>query len=116
MSNNSNRFIINNNDQFGYNKKNLDKDINFNRVAFIFFVFFIISIIYSIHLIHLGSNKSDLPNNNHIKITNKLHRADILDRNGSFLAKSVSSIDIGINPIEVIDQKKIIIKFKIYFS
>ena len=115
MSNNPNRFTINNNDQFGYNKKNLDKGINFNRVAFIFFVFFIISIIYSIHLIHLGSKKSDLPNNNYIKTTNKLHRADILDRNGYFLAKSVSSIDIGINPTEVIDQKKLLLNLRYIF-
>ena len=32
----------------------------------------------------------------------------IVDRNGNFLAKTVSSIDIGINPTETIDQKKLL--------
>ena len=105
MSNNLDRFILyNDNDEFEYNKKKLDIDIKFNRVAFIFFVFFIISIIYSIHLIHLGSRKGNVINNIQPKIINKLHREDIIDRNGNYLAKTVSSIDIGINPAEVIDQ------------
>ena len=98
-------FLYNDNDDFKYNNNRSDLNIKFNRIAFIFFFFFIISIIYSIHLIHLGSRKSDLSNNNQSKIINKLHRADIVDRNGSFLAKTVSSIDIGINPVEIIDQK-----------
>ena len=106
MSDNLDKFILyNNNDDFKYNKNKSDLDIKFNRIAFIFFFFFIISIIYSIHLIHLGSRKSDLSNDNQRKIINKLNRADIVDRNGSFLAKTVSSIDIGINPVEIINQK-----------
>ena len=116
MMNNSNKFILyDNKDEFEYNKRKADLNIKFNRVSFIFFVFFIISIIYSIHLIHLGSRKSDLPNNNQFKISNKLHRADIVDRNGSFLAKTVSSIDIGINPVEVIDQKKLLLNLGFIF-
>ena len=39
-----------------------------------------------------------------------LNDADIVDRNGNFLAKTVSSIDIGINPAEIIDHKKLLIK------
>jgi cell division protein FtsI (penicillin-binding protein 3) len=114
--NNSNRFILyDDKDEFEYNKNKEDLDIKFNRVSFIFFVFFIISIIYSIHLIHLGSRKSDLSNSNQLKITNKLHRADIVDRNGSFLAKTVSSIDIGINPVDVIDQKKLLLNLGYIF-
>ncbi len=114
--NNSNKFILyDNKDEFEYNKCKADLNIKFNRVSFIFFVFFIISIIYSIHLIHLGSRKSDLPNSNQFKISNKLHRADIVDRNGSFLAKTVSSIDIGINPVEVIDQKKLLLNLGFIF-
>ena len=106
MSKNFNRFVLyNNEDEFDYVKKETDVNIKFNRVAFIFFVFFIISIIFSIHLIHLGSRKSNTIKNDQPKIINKLHREDIVDRNGNFLAKTVSSIDIGINPIEIIDQK-----------
>jgi cell division protein FtsI (penicillin-binding protein 3) len=113
---NKNKFVLyDNNDEFKYNISKINIDIKFNRVAFIFFVFFIISVIYSIHLIHLGSRKSDLSNNNQPKIINKLLRADIVDRNDNFLAKTVSSIDIGINPVEIIDQKKLLLNLGYIF-
>tara|TARA_B100000902_G_scaffold378771_1_gene412359 strand:+ start:1238 stop:2920 length:1683 start_codon:yes stop_codon:yes gene_type:complete len=115
MENNS-RFILeeNNNDfQFGKNKSNLE--IEFNRVAFIFFVFFIISLIYSIHLVHLGSRKSDEKINNQSITVNQNKRADIIDNNGSFLAKTVSSIDIGINPSDIINEKKLLLNLKLIF-
>jgi len=116
MRNNLNKFNLHNTrNEFEYNKNKLYLYIKFNRVAFIFFIFFIISIIYSIHLIHLGSRKSDAIKNNQPKIINKLHRADIVDRNGDFLAKTVSSIDIGINPEEVIDQKKLLLNLGYIF-
>ena len=116
MGNNFDRFILfKKNDNFEYNKNKLDIDIRFNRIAFIFFIFFIISIIYSIHLIHLGSRKSDLSDSGQSKIINKLHRADIVDINGSFLAKTVSSIDIGINPVEIINQKKLLLNLGYIF-
>ena len=87
--------------EFSYERSKTNLNIEFNRIAFIFFVFFVISLIYSIQLIHLGSLKIQ----NEIKplITKKNYRADIIDRNGNYLVKTVSSIDIGINPIEVID-------------
>ena len=111
-----NRFTLyENNDEFNYDKNKQSIHIKFNRVAFIFFVFFIISLIYSIHLIHLGSRKSSNVNNHKPKIYNKLKRADIVDRNGNFLAKTVSSIDIGINPIEIIDQKKLLLNLGYIF-
>ena len=111
--NNKDRFILyDNDDEFEYSKKKSDINIRFNRVAFIFFVFFIISIIYSIHLIHLGSRKSDDLNKNQIEAFNKLKRADIVDRNGNFLAKTVSSIDIGINPVEIIDEEKLLLNLR----
>jgi len=116
MINNTNRFIPHdNNDEFKYSKNKADLDIKFNRVAFIFFVFFVISVIYSIHLIHLGSRKSDHQNKNPSKIINKLKRADIVDRHGNFLVKTVSSIDIGINPAETINQKKLLLNLGYIF-
>tara|TARA_B110001450_G_scaffold251589_1_gene271938 strand:+ start:1255 stop:2937 length:1683 start_codon:yes stop_codon:yes gene_type:complete len=114
--NKKSRFILyDNDDEFEYIKNKSDINIKFNRVAFIFFIFFIISIIYSIHLIHLGSIKSDDINKEQIKVFNKLKRADIVDRNGSFLAKTVSSIDIGINPVEIIDHKKLLLNLGYIF-
>ena len=114
--NNKDRFILyDNNDEFNYNKSKSNIDIRFNRVSFIFFVFFLISIIYSIHLIHLGFKKSNGLNKEQAKIFNKLKRADIVDRNGIFLAKTVSSIDIGVNPVEIIDKKKLLLNLRYIF-
>ncbi len=101
---------------FFYQKSKSNLNIKFNRVAFIFFIFFLISIIFSIHLIHLGSRKSNIvfqpdfqkPNNN-------LYRSDIIDRNGNYLSKTVSSIDIGISPSKVIDEKRLILNLKYIF-
>ena len=99
--------------EFSYKKSTTNLNIEFNRIAFIFFVFLVISIIYSIQLLHLGSLKMQ----NEIKplITKKNYRADIIDRNGNYLVKTVSSIDIGINPIEVIDKKKLLINLQLIF-
>ena len=99
---------------FKNNKSNLN--ISFNRISFIFFLFFTISLIYSIHLTHLGSRKSSEDSNNKIfGNLNKLHRADIIDRNGGFLVKTVSSIDIGIRSNQVIDKEKLILNLKYIF-
>ena len=99
--------------EFSYRKSKTNLNIEFNRIAFIFFVFLMISIIFSIQLLHLGSLKTD----NVVKplITKKNYRADIMDRNGNYLAKSVSSIDIGINPVEVIDKKRILVNLQLIF-
>ncbi len=104
-------------DEFEFKQSKINLNIKFNRIAFIFFVFFLISIIYAIHLSHLGSrnlNHTKTSSNNYNSF-NTLQRADIIDRNGNFLAKTVNSIDIGINPAEVIDKKKLILNLKYIF-
>jgi cell division protein FtsI (penicillin-binding protein 3) len=100
--------------EFLYKKNKTNLNIEFNRIAFIFFIFLIISIIYSIQLIHLGSLSSNF---RELKpqINNKDYRANIVDRNGNYLVKTVSSIDIGINPVEIIDIKKLLINLKLIF-
>ena len=99
--------------KFLYKKSKTNLNIQFNRIAFIFFVFVMISIIFSIHLLHLGSLKKE--NVAKPLITKKNYRTDIIDRKGNYLAKSVSSIDIGISPIEVIDKKRLLINLKWIF-
>ena len=116
MSENSDRIIIHEiKNDFKFKKKKTDIDINFNRVSFIFFVFFIVSIVFTIHLLHLGSRKPVQKIVNQNGIPQKLNRADIVDRNGDFLAKTVSSVDIGINPQEVIDKKKLLLNLGYIF-
>ena len=101
---------------FDYKKDNTNLNIQFNRVAFVFFFFFIIYLIYAIHLIHLGSRKSKTElNNDASRFANKLYRADIIDVNGNYLAKTVKSIDIGIKTSDVIDKKKLLLSLNIIF-
>ena len=100
--------------EFLYKKNKTNLNIEFNRIAFIFFIFLTISIIYSIQLLHLGSLQSNFKENKQ-SIHKKNYRADIIDRNGNYLVKTVSSIDIGINPIEVIDKKKLLINLQLIF-
>jgi cell division protein FtsI (penicillin-binding protein 3) len=100
--------------EFSYRKSKTNLDIQFNRIAFIFFVFLMISVIFSIQLIHLGTSKKTVIKTK-LQINKKNYRADILDRNGSYLVKTVSSIDIGINPVEVIDKKKLLINLQLIF-
>ena len=101
---------------FLYKKNKSNLNISFNRIGFIFFIFFLISIIYSIHLIHLSSRDNDGKNLDTIKtLSDKLTRADIVDRNGKYLVKTVSSIDIGISTQKVIDKEKLILNLKYIF-
>ena len=113
MNNKKNIILEEYENEFSYKKSKTNLDIQFNRIAFIFFVFLMISVIYSIQLLHLGSLKLDVQTNYAPSI--KDYRADIIDRNGNYLVKSVSSIDIGISPIEVIDKQKLLINLKWIF-
>ena len=85
--------------------------INLNRIAFIFILIFIIIILYSTRVIHLSSKtfkkKTD--------ISNQISRADITDRNGNFISKSVLTTNIGIDPKLVKDKKKLLIKLQYTF-
>jgi len=101
---------------FIFKKKKNALNIEFNRVAFIFFVFFIIYIIYTIHLIHLGSLKNKFTNKNNFSMfTDQLYRADIVDINNNYLAKTVKSINIGVKTKDIIDKKKLLLSLKIIF-
>jgi len=100
--------------EFSYKKSKSNLNIQFNRVAFIFFIFFIISLIYSIQLLHLGSLKKITKDKTEV-FNIKNYRADIIDTKGNYLVKTVRTIDIGINPIEVIDKKKLLINLQLIF-
>ena len=117
MSNKDKRIIIENNqNDFLFNRSKSNINISFNRISFIFFIFFIIALIYSIHLIHLGSRKAKIePNNNTKQVSTTLYRADIVDRNQRYLVKTINSIDIGISPSKIIDEKKLLINLKYIF-
>ena len=116
MKNKDSRIIIEkNNNNFLYTRNKSKLNITFNRIAFIFFVFFLISIIYTIHLIHLGSRKANIANNNSKQALNTISRADIVDRHGRYIVKTVNSIDIGISSKQVINKEKLILNLKYIF-
>ena len=117
MQNSKSKLIIEDyKNNFVYKKNKTNLNIKFNRIAFIFFVFFCIYLIYAIHLIHLGSRKSKIEKNENISVySDKLFRADIVDINNNYLAKSVKSIDIGIKTSDIIDKKKLLLSLKIIF-
>ena len=117
MNNRNSRIILEDRENdFLFKKSKSNLNITFNRISFIFFIFFIISLIYSIHLIHLGSRKVNIElNKNIIPASNELYRADITDRNQRYLVKTINSIDIGISPSKIIDEKKLLINLKYIF-
>ena len=101
---------------FSYKKSKSNLNITFNRIAFIFFIFFLIFIIYLIHLAHLGSRSFKINETNDLKkVSNKLYRADIIDTNNKYLVKTINSIDIGISPSKIIDEKKLLLNLKYLF-
>ena len=116
MNKNSSRLILEDQkNEFLYSKNKSNLNISFNRVAFIFFIFFIVSFIYSIHLIHLGSRKTTIQKTETDTINKRLYRADIIDRNNKYLSKTISSIDIGISPKNIIDEKKLLLNLRYIF-
>ena len=117
MENSRSKIIIEDyKNNFSYKKNETSLNIQFNRVAFIFFVFFIIYLIYTVHLIHLGSRKSKVEKTDSLPVfEDKLYRADITDINGNYLAKTVSSINIGIKTSDVIDKEILLINLRNIF-
>ena len=100
--------------EFFFKKKHKLLNVSFNRIAFIFFAFLFVCLIYSIKVIYLGSLESEfnIEKKNFFK---KNYRADIIDRNGDFLVKTVNTVNIGINPKLIIDKQKLLINLQIIF-
>ena len=109
-----NLFIENYENEFSYKENRSNLNISFNRIAFIFFIFLMISFIYSIKVFYLGSLHSKFL---HKEITQikKNFRADIIDNNGNFIAKTVNTLIVGINPNLIIDEKKLLINLQLIF-
>ena len=85
--------------------------INLNRIAFIFITIFIIILLYSTRIIFLSSKTFDKKN----YTSNAIKRADITDRNGNFISKSVFTTNVGIDPKLVKDKQKFLIKLQYTF-
>ena len=98
--------------EFSYVDSKNDINISFNRVAFVFFIFLIVALVFSLKSTYFGFLEI---NNKKISIHKKDYRSSIVDRNGNILAKTVNTINVGINPNLVIDKKKLLLNLKIIF-
>ncbi len=114
MNNFKEKLVINDYEsEFNYKKNVSNLKFSFNRSAFIFFFFVIISLFFSIKIFYYGSVSKN--NNTTSKIQKKNFRADLIDRNGVLIAKTVPTINVGIDPKKVKDKKKFLLKLKIIF-
>ena len=104
-------YITENEDGFKFSEKK--RIVSFNRIAFLFFFILFIFLLYSTKIVYLGSSG---PKQKY-QITNKIknYRADIIDIDGRFLAKSVNTYDVGIKPNLINDKKKFLLKLKYSF-
>ena len=109
MNNNENNIIIVNKSDLNFNNFYENKfKLNLNRIAFIFIIIFVITILYSTRVIYLSSKTYQ---NNNYKI-NKISRADITDRYGEYISKTVFTTNVGIDPKLVKDKKKLLLKLQ----
>ncbi len=104
-------YITENEDGFKFSEKK--RIVSFNRVAFLFFFILFIFLLYSTKIVYLGSSG---PKQKY-QITNKIknYRADIIDVDGSFIAKSVITYNVGIKPNLINNEKKFLLKLKYSF-
>ena len=86
-------------------------NFNLNRLALIFFLILILFTIYTTRIVFLASKTLSNQNN----VNSEIFRADIVDRNGNFISKSVYTNNVGIDPNLVKDKKKLMIKLKYSF-
>ena len=111
MKNNQNNIIINQSktelDNFYKNKFK----VHLNRILFIFIIIFFLIILYSTRIIYLSTKT--LKNNNYE--INAINRADITDRHGNYISKSVFTTNIGIDPKLIKDKKKLLVKLQYSF-
>ena len=112
MKNSENRRIV-------INKSNMDLGdfyenkfkINLNRIAFIFILISILIFLYSARVIYLSSKTLQTKS---FKM-DEINRADITDRNGDFISKTVFTTNIGIDPKLVKNKKKLLLKLQYTF-
>ena len=93
------------------NKKTIK--ISLNRISFLFSFFFFLILIFSIKIIYLSlfPEKKTQSQNMFNDLIKK--RADIIDRNGIILARSIDIYSAGIRPKLVKNKKKLLINLKL---
>ena len=98
------------------NEKNKKKiKISLNRVTLLFFVFFRLIFVLSTKIIYLSlsSEKKLFLQKNEKDFA--ISRSDIIDRNGTILARNIIVYRAGIRPKFIKDKEKFLIKLRLLF-
>ena len=109
--NKSDKIIINRSNMTLVDFDQKKSNINLNRVAFIFVIIFFFVVLYSTRVIYLSSKTL----HKNLYQISKINRADIVDRNGDYISKSVYTSNLGIDPRLIKDKKKLLLKLKYTF-
>ncbi len=86
-----------------------------DRIYILFFFFFSLILIFSIKIIFISLNKKDFFNLQEQKKTFSLLRRDIVDRNDVIISRNINTFHAAIDPKQVKDKKKFLIKLRLVF-
>jgi len=89
--------------------------ISLNRTNFLLITFFSLAIILVIKIFYISFSPGGNFFSKNINESFIKKRADIVDRNGTILARSIDIYDAGIRPKLVKDKKKLLINLKLIF-
>ena len=89
--------------------------ISLNRISFLFFIFFSLLLIFSVKIIYLSLLSDKVLISENINRAFIKERHDIVDKNGTIIARSIDIYDAGIRPNLIKDKKKILINLKLIF-
>ena len=95
------------------NKKNkvLKKSNNLHdRIYLLFFFFLSFVLIFSIKITHISLNKKNMFSLEEQNSKFSLLRRDIVDRNGEIISRNINTFHAAIDPKQVTDKKKLLIK------
>mgnify|MGYP006090152597 CR=1 FL=1 len=87
--------------------------ISFNRIIFLSFVFISLIFIFSTKIIYLSLFPGKTFFLNKFNKNSINQRIDIQDRNGILLARNVDIYDVGINPKNIKNKKKLLINLRL---
>ena len=97
------------------NNENKLVKVSDSRVAILSFIFLSLMIIFSIKIIYLSLFPEKNLTYKELNHNFKKKRADIVDRNGTILARSIDIYSAGIRPKLVNNKKKLLINLKLIF-
>ena len=97
------------------NNENKLVKVSDSRVAILSFIFLSLMVIFSIKIIYLSLFPEKNLTFKELNYNFKKKRADIVDRNGTILARSIDIYSAGIRPKLVNNKKKLLINLKLIF-